>query len=534
MLCPFDPAFQPGTTRPPGTVNGMFDVIEPVLGVPDACRLESMGTGDGEKHICMGVFPPTSAPSDSCSIISIGSNNEWEYEDDIFDHMPCEIHVFDCTVQNPTPPEKLAKSPRFFFHKLCVGAEDNKASGTATWKTMAMLATHNGARPLLSLKMDIEGWEFEALTQLTSPEMARLRLIPMQIAAEVHQMSLIRYNPPQYRRTGPHSPYCTVTTQQIRDLVVTLMSSQGYLLADRNDNPLCDTCSEVVFLHVNMYGLTTPLDFYSSNQAVMSAAAVREAHLASQLNIPSLFQKHHHGYRTHTPVRASVSNFEPGGILALYQQSEIDLKLCSSFLDSFSPCPALPMKEVLVEAMSRYEKGSHMHTVYSPLLPTLAESEHTLAVHMRLGDKDDLDQTLVEALDHLLRDQPSLKKVIIQGSAESEHTDRTSQNQWTAACRLEAAVRALRKRFGDRVSYHAPQSGDEDLYLLSRSKNLMLHGGIHSAFVAIVATGKVYIPEKVMLDYSPDFYKMLPSTTTIIAQNGTAISLGRFIRSLTL
>ncbi|RYH17798.1 hypothetical protein EON65_28080 [archaeon] len=534
MLCPFDPNFHPGSTRPPGTVNGMFDAIEPVLGVPDACKLESMGTGDGEKHICMGVFPPTTASSDSCSIISIGSNNEYEYEEDIFDHMPCEIHVFDCTVQNPTPPQKLAKSPRFFFHKLCVGAEDDKDKSTATWKTMAMLASHNAARPILSLKMDIEGWEFEALRQLANPEMARLRLIPMQIAAEVHQMSLVRYNPPQYRRTGPHSPYCTVTTEQIRDLVVTLMSTQGYLLADRNDNPLCDTCSEVVFIHVNMYGLTDPINFYSSNHIVTSNAAVLEAHLANLLNIPSLYQKHHHGYRTHAPVRTGVSQFESGSILALYQQSEIDMKLCSSFLDSFSPCPSLPMKEILVEAMKRYENGHHMHTVYSPLSPSLIESEHTLAVHMRLGDRDDLDQTLVEVLDHLLREQTALKQIIIQGSADFERTDQTSQTQWTAACRLESAVRALRKRFGDRISYHVPQSGDEDLFLLSRSKNLLVHGGIHSAFIAIVATGKVYIPEKVMLDYSREFYQMLPSGTTIIAQNGTAIPVGRFMSSLTL
>eukprot|EP01031_Cornospumella_fuschlensis_P028640 gene28640-34578_t len=534
MLCPFDPVFRPGTTRPVGALYQMYDIIEPAVGIPDSCRLETMGTGDGEKHICMSVFPPMSASSDSCSIVSIGSNNEYEYENDIFDHMPCEIHVFDCTVQHPTPPAKLANSPRFVFHKLCVGAADEKDKGVATWKTMAMLASHGASRPILSLKMDIEGWEFEALRQLADPEMTKLRLTPMQIAVEVHQMSLVRYNPPGYRRMGPHSPYCTVSSEQIRELVVTHMSSQGYLLADRNDNPLCDTCSEVVFLHVNMYGLTDPINFYSSSPVVLSNSALLEMHVASQLNVPSLYQKHHHGYRTHTPLRTSASLFQSGSILAHYQQSEIDLKLCSSFLDNFAPCPSLPMKEVLVEAMARYEKINHMLTVYSPLSASLAESEHALAVHMRLGDKEELDQSLVETLDHLLREQTALKQVVLHGSFKPEHTDHTSLNEWAVACRLETAVRALRKRFGDRVSYHVPQSEDVDLLLLSRSKHLLVHGGIHSAFIAIAATGKVYIPEKILLDYSPDFYRMLPSTATVIAQNGTAVSIGRFLRSLAM
>ncbi|RYG69492.1 hypothetical protein EON64_02570 [archaeon] len=54
----------------------------------------------------------------------MGSNNEYDFELDLFDRMPCEIHVFNCTVQAPTPPEKLTQSGRLFFHKLCIGSAE--------------------------------------------------------------------------------------------------------------------------------------------------------------------------------------------------------------------------------------------------------------------------------------------------------------------------------------------------------------------------------------------------------------------------
>ncbi|RYH14778.1 hypothetical protein EON65_33015 [archaeon] len=537
MLCQYDGTYHPGPTRLPGTMNEIFDVLEPVFGVPDSCKLAAIAKGDSEKHICMGVFPPVSESSAACSIVSIGSNNEYDYEMDIIDRMPCEIHVFDCTVDNPTPPEKLAKSPRFFFYKLCIAAQDDKEKRLGTWQSIALLASHNATRPILSLKIDVEGWEFEVLKQVGAPEMVRLQLVPMQIACEIHQLSFIRYNIPQYSRLNSRSPLCSVSYKQIRDLVVETMGSEGYLLADRNDNPFCATCTEVVLLHVHMYGLNKPFDFRPADSAIVQSLSSppsidMSTHLANQLNIPSLLQKHHHGFRSHTR-NAATQTEDTTSILALYREVEVDLHKCSSFLPQHVLCAQFPMKDVLIEAVKRYGQRHQIHATHSPLSPSRSEHEYTLAVHVRLGDKNEFDPTFVETLENLLHQTPSLKSVVIQGSADADHHGSGNKNPWASACSLETSWRSLQKRLGsDKVLYHVPQSPDDDLYLLSRSKHLLVHAGVYSALLAIVSTGTVYIPERMVSEYySLEFVKMLPSQTIVLAHNGTAYPISRFLQT---
>lgn len=523
----------------PGTMNELFDVIEPVFGVPNSCKLASIAKGDSEKHICMGVFPPASESNSLCSIVSIGSNNEYDYEMDIIDRMPCEIHVFDCTVDNPTPPEKLAKSSRFFFYKLCIAAQDDKEKRLGTWQSIALLASHNATRPILSLKIDVEGWEFEVLKQVGSPDMVKMQLVPMQIACEIHQLSFIKYGIPQYSRLNSRSPLCSVSNKQIRDLVVETMGSEGYLLADRNDNPFCPTCTEVVLLHVNMYGLSKSLGFHqlpdaaSAHQSPPSSANVA-AHIANQLNIPSLLQRHHHGYQSHSPLRTQTEQAveDSSSILALYKQAEVDLHKCSSFSAQHPLCAHFPMRDVLVEAVARYGQRSHLRASVSPLSPSHSDHGHTLAVHVRLSDKDEFDPTFVKSIEQLLQQTPSLKAVVIQGSADTDQHGSVSKSSWSSACSLQASWRALQKRLGnDKVLYHVPQSPDEDLYLLSRSNHLLVHAGVYSALLALVSTGTVYIPERVVSDYySLEFVKMLPSKTIVLAQNGTSYSISRFLQ----
>ena len=32
-----------------------------------------------------------------CVVYSIGGNNQWQFEQGILDHTPCDVHTFDCT-----------------------------------------------------------------------------------------------------------------------------------------------------------------------------------------------------------------------------------------------------------------------------------------------------------------------------------------------------------------------------------------------------------------------------------------------------
>ena len=44
--------------------------------------------------ITYGVTENMVAP---CVVYSIGGNNEWQFEQGILDHTPCDVHTFDCT-----------------------------------------------------------------------------------------------------------------------------------------------------------------------------------------------------------------------------------------------------------------------------------------------------------------------------------------------------------------------------------------------------------------------------------------------------
>ena len=57
---------------------------------------------------------------DTCVVMSIGSANEWEFEESIFKSTNCRIEVFDCTGNErwAVPP---AIRSRVTWHKYCVG-----------------------------------------------------------------------------------------------------------------------------------------------------------------------------------------------------------------------------------------------------------------------------------------------------------------------------------------------------------------------------------------------------------------------------
>lgn len=115
-------------------------------------------------------------------MFSVGSNNQWTFEEDAVARTPCKIYTFDCTISNPTPPSSV--QGRVTFLRLCAGGVADTGRSIATYK--GLLDATGGERPAY-LKFDAEGYEFETLSAFL--QHAVHRDMPQQIALEVHFQS---------------------------------------------------------------------------------------------------------------------------------------------------------------------------------------------------------------------------------------------------------------------------------------------------------------------------------------------------------
>jgi len=204
--------------------------------------------GDDDKRLCSTMLDETRFGD---VIVSLGSNNEFGFEEQMLQCAPSVAHVatFDCTVQEAT---NKPHTSRVSFHRYCIGNQDT--GNYRTWESissMALTAAAHGSSPVTSgriavLKMDVEGWEWTALPQvLQSADRNHHGILPRQIAVEIHLKTHLRYNVPGFVQEGdlavlPKAP------QKLIQLRAT-MEKAGYSLVDRNDNPFCSHCSELLF-----------------------------------------------------------------------------------------------------------------------------------------------------------------------------------------------------------------------------------------------------------------------------------------------
>ncbi|KAI9018341.1 methyltransferase domain-containing protein [Hyaloraphidium curvatum] len=212
------------------TGHHVFDVLGPIG--PRCRQIDRLGTGDLEKRVC--GLQSMIGDQAACHVISVGGNNQWEFEAAVHTRTSCKVHTFDCTV-NGTVPQAL--QDRVFFYKLCLGAKDmpeNSKRRFVNWATM--LQTAGLDRSPSYVKMDIEGYEFPALRSILDSNRS---LLPLQIAMEIHYMThghLIDL--PMHNRL--------LTPGEIALFMMELFHTGQYLLLDRNDNPFCQHCSEVL------------------------------------------------------------------------------------------------------------------------------------------------------------------------------------------------------------------------------------------------------------------------------------------------
>jgi hypothetical protein len=226
---------------------------------PPSCGLrnypelvEGPKKGDDDKRLCSSMLQAL-RPSDV--IIIVGSNNEFGFEEQMLACTEAHIATFDCTVKEASnkPP-----TSRVSFLGHCIGPDDT-APGMAqfrTWESIAALALGaakeaalqrgaertDSSRPahIAVLKADIEGWEWAVLDQVLG---SAAQTLPQQVAIELHLRTQASRNVSGFDSSG----VLRGSSQRLIQLRARCERA-GYALVDRNDNPWCRHCSEVLFV----------------------------------------------------------------------------------------------------------------------------------------------------------------------------------------------------------------------------------------------------------------------------------------------
>jgi hypothetical protein len=216
-----------------------FEMMGPIV---EGCKdMRKFGTGDEEKRICWS----SELNKPGCVVYSIGSKNQFKFEESIAENTPCEIHTFDCTVQNPTriPPKYR---DRITFHSICLGHTKETLPDGKKFDTLAGITQLVGKHATF-LKMDIEGFEWNVLPGIVSSAISSLlenpskNTFPTQIGVEVHFSTLMSELSWRGRDKSPG---------EILALFNHLFYAAGYAVLDRNDNPLCPYCTEILLVRV--------------------------------------------------------------------------------------------------------------------------------------------------------------------------------------------------------------------------------------------------------------------------------------------
>ena len=215
---------------------------------------------DDSKFIC-GLESPV-FQQEGCIIYSIGSNNQFGFEEALLNQTKCDIHTFDCT--GPiTRFNQKPKNPRSHFHHICLSHEYVPAPPSCQkprdicgeMMTLSQLQAKLNHTSLALLKMDVEGYEIPMFKSWwVGNETAKM---PAQIVVEIHYATYRNfaakikhnymnvYNPdqsPDKRSMIQNAPELLLLNQ--------ILLEMGYVVVSKDDNPLCYHCTEVVLIRI--------------------------------------------------------------------------------------------------------------------------------------------------------------------------------------------------------------------------------------------------------------------------------------------
>ena len=181
-----------------------YALFEPYIGCPPERELLRYGAdGEGGKMLCnISGLPP------NCTVFSLGSNNQYDFEAAVLAATVCSVHTFDCTVDGYSIDE------RHFFQKLCLG-DPQHHMGYITLNDALRIAD---VEEVSLLKMDIEGFEFDVVSHWTEAA-----VLPSQLSMEIH-----RGNP-------AHDQFMSAV-----DLALFFLhlSNLGYGIVSKENNPV--------------------------------------------------------------------------------------------------------------------------------------------------------------------------------------------------------------------------------------------------------------------------------------------------------
>lgn len=177
----------------------------------------------------------------NCNIISIGSNDQWGFENEVMQKFAgCVTHTFDCTLKDNIPRHK-PQSDDIRFYPYCLGstnAQPPYQTYEQIWNATqvhAMQQIKTTAPPTL-LKMDIEGFEYDVIQSILSSDSS---IWPEQIMMEVHWATRMVDLPWMPR---------TRTAAEIALFFGGLFNFSGYIVAHSRTFDGCEPCMEVLLV----------------------------------------------------------------------------------------------------------------------------------------------------------------------------------------------------------------------------------------------------------------------------------------------
>lgn len=203
-----------------------FDIIPiSTVGCPPKGMTRYGSEADGGKLVCTD----NAFQEDGCTIISLGSNNQFDFEEAIVNRTKCVVHTFDCTLKQAP----VFQHPNVQFHNVCVGRPVDHDMSFNT-KPLSELMVELKIPRITYLKMDIEGFEWEVFRDLffnVSPEKW-----PQEMSFELHFQA----------HTSRIVWFKRLKSVQEVSMLVTLMMERGYRLIAKESNPICEQCLEFV------------------------------------------------------------------------------------------------------------------------------------------------------------------------------------------------------------------------------------------------------------------------------------------------
>lgn len=169
--------------------------------------------GDGGKWLCQAYLL---ARAEECNVMSIGSANDYSFEDAVHALNPrCSIHTFDHTVAPTGTP------PYVHFHSIGLGTHNQ--GNIHTMKDVIGIIGMEG-KPIDILKIDCEGCEFEVYPEF-------FQIFIRQILMEIH-----------------------FTTHEQTNSLLQAMHDHGYAIFHKEPNTsgCSGDCIEYAFVKLNL------------------------------------------------------------------------------------------------------------------------------------------------------------------------------------------------------------------------------------------------------------------------------------------